>query len=185
MLSLSVFLALIDNEDDRERFADFYEKNKDYALNLAFSILHNPVLAEDAVQDTFEYLAEHPWRILEYEEKSAKWFLSELIRDFSNNIIRKEGGIRRVPLKSIDMNVSEELFLQVVESARTEDVKEAIEQLSETDKSIVRLFYTYNFKTKEIADIVKMSDTNVRKRLQRIRAQLKAILQESKEAAYE
>ena len=83
------------------------------------------------------------------------------------------------------MNVPEELFLQALESARTEDVKEAIEQLSETDKSIVRLFYTYNFKTKEIADIVKMSDTNVRKRLQRIRAQLKAILQESKEAAYE
>ena len=185
MLSLSVFLALIDNEDDRAKFAVFYEKYKDYALNLANSILHNPVSAEDAVQDTFEYLAKHPWRILEYEEKSAKWFLSELIRDFSNNIIRKESTIQKVTFEYLDMQVTEAAFLEAIEQARTQDIKDAIEQLSETDQAIVRLFYTYDFKSKEIAAILNMSDTGIRKRLQRIRGQLKYILQESKEAAYE
>ena len=185
MLSLSVFLALIDNEDDRQKFAVFYKKYKDYSLNLAFSLLHNHNAAEDAVQDTFEYLAEHPWRILDYEEKSAKWFLSELIKDFSNNIIRKESAIKREPLDIVDMNITDENFLKEMESVRTQDIKAAVLQLSQTDQAIVRLFYIHDFKTKEIAQILKLSDANVRKRLQRARNALKKSLEEYKEEVYE
>lgn len=183
MLPVSVFMDLIDNEDDRQSFASFYEKYKDYSLNLALSILHDTSLAEDAVQDAFMYLAKNTWRITDYEEKSAKWFLSELIRDFSNNIIRKENGISKVPLEDIDIIVSEEEFLQTMEVSAVDDIKSAISQLQETDQSIIRLFYTYEYKTKEIAQMLKMSDANVRKRLQRARAVLKSAL--DKEGVYE
>lgn len=185
MLSLSVILAAIENEEDRQRLAAFYKKHLCYSLNLAFSILKDSSNAEDAVQDTFKYLAENPWRVLEYEEKSAKWFLSELIRDFSLNIIRKESGIQKLPLESLDQLVTEADFLETMEKARTEEIKAAVLQLDETDQAIIRLFYTYNYKTKEIAKIVKLSDANVRKRLQRSRAQLKHALESRREEVYE
>ena len=184
MLPLSLLLSTIENEDDRKRLAAFYEKYLYYSLNLAFFILKDKSSAEDAVQDTFQYLAQHPWRILEYEEKSAKWFLSELIRDFSLNIIRKEKGIQKLPIESLDEHLTEDSFITAMEKSQTEDIKEAILQLSQTDQAIIRLFYTYNFKTKEIAGILKLSDSNVRKRLQRARAQLKNII-ESGEEVYE
>ena len=185
MISLSLILATIENEDDREKLAAFYRKYLNYSLNLAFFILKDPSSAEDAVQDSFKYIAENPWRVLDYEEKSAKWFLSELIRDFANNIIRKESRIQKFPLESIDSQVTEDSFLMAIEQARREEVKAAICQLGETDQIIIRLFYTYNFKTKEIAKTLKLSDANVRKRLQRARAKLKDSLESSKEAVYE
>lgn len=184
MISLSLILATIENEDERKRLAAFYEKYLYYSLNLAFLILKDKSSAEDAVQDTFQYLVQHPWRILEFEEKSAKWFLSELIRDFSLNIIRKEMGIQKLPIESLDAHLTEDSFITAMEKSQTEDIKEAILQLSQTDQAIIRLFYTYNFKTKEIAGILKLSDSNVRKRLQRARAQLKNII-ESGEEVYE
>lgn len=184
MLSLSVFLALIDNEEDRKKFAVFYEKHKDYALNVALSLLHNYSVAEDAVQDAFGYLAEHPWRVLKYEESSAKSFLSELIRDFSNNIIRKESAFKKVPLYVIDMDISRESFSRTAENAMIEEVKDAILKLNETDQAIIRLFYIHKYKTKEIAKMLKLSDSNVRKRLQRARETLKKELEEHKEEVY-
>ena len=108
-----------------------------------------------------------------------------MIRDFANNIIRKESRIQKFPLESIDSQVTEDSFLMAIEQARREEVKAAICQLGETDQVIIRLFYTYNFKTKEIAKTLKLSDANVRKRLQRARAKLKDSLESSKEAVYE
>ena len=185
MLSLSLILATVENEDERKKLAAFYEKYLNYSLNLAFCILKDKASAEDAVQDTFQYLAEHPWRILQYEDKSAKWFLSELIRDFSLNIIRKESSIQKLPIESLDTHLSEDGFLETMEKARTEEIKAAVLQLDETDQAIIRLFYTYNYKTKEIAKIVKLSDANIRKRLQRSRAQLRHALESRREEVYE
>ena len=185
MLSLSVILAAIENEDDRKIIAAFYEKNLNYSLSLADSILHNRSFAEDAVQDAFEYIAKNPWRVVQFEEKSAKWFLTELVRDYALNIIRRENGVQKLPVEYLDKELNEVGFLTAIEQARIEDVKAAVEQLGETDRAVIRLFYKHKYKTKEIAKILKLSDSNVRKRLQRARGELKSILENSREEVYE
>lgn len=45
---LAIYLTLIDNEDDKKSFEDLYNQNRSKAYAIAFNILKNKTLAEEA-----------------------------------------------------------------------------------------------------------------------------------------
>ena len=186
MLALSVILAAIENDEDREIIAAFFKKYKNYALAIAYSFLHNQQQAEDAVQGAFVRIVNEPRRVLDYEETSAKHYLAGMVRDLSKNIIRQEKRERKMPPEDINEALSEERFLKDMENEPVQEIMDAMEFLNDTDRSITHLHYIYGYPTKEIAQMLKMSDAAVRKRLQRARQKLHDIVKgEQKEAAYE
>lgn len=50
---LAIYLTLIDNEDDKKSFEDLYNQNRSKAYAIAFNILKNKTLAEEAFLKTF------------------------------------------------------------------------------------------------------------------------------------
>lgn len=50
---LAIYLTLIDNEDDKKSFEDLYNQNRSKAYAIAFNILKNKTLAEEACSETF------------------------------------------------------------------------------------------------------------------------------------
>ena len=50
---LAIYLTLIDNEDDKKSFEDLYNQNRSKAYAIAFNILKNKALAEEACSETF------------------------------------------------------------------------------------------------------------------------------------
>ena len=54
---LAIYLTLIDNEDDKKSFEDLYNQNRSKAYAIAFNILKNKTLAEEACSETFFSLA--------------------------------------------------------------------------------------------------------------------------------
>ena len=54
---LALYLTLIDNEDDKRSFEDLYNQNRSKAYAIAFNILKNKTLAEEACSETFFSLA--------------------------------------------------------------------------------------------------------------------------------
>ena len=53
----ALYLTLIDNEDDKKSFEDLYNQNRSKAYAIAFNILKNKTLAEEACSETFFSLA--------------------------------------------------------------------------------------------------------------------------------
>ena len=54
---LSIYLSLIDDDDDKDRFEELYKKYRIGMYKIAFSILHNNEDAEDAVHEAFLCIA--------------------------------------------------------------------------------------------------------------------------------
>ena len=54
-----IFLNMLDNEEDRDKFVRIYEKYRYFLWYLANERLQDPYLAEDAVQETFLALTRH------------------------------------------------------------------------------------------------------------------------------
>ena len=54
---LAMYMALIDDESDKEKFERLYNTYETMMKKLANSILHNTALAEETVQDCFLKLA--------------------------------------------------------------------------------------------------------------------------------
>ncbi len=57
---LAIYLTLIDNEDDKKSFEDLYNQNRSKAYAIAFNILKNKALAEEACSEAFIYRSGNP-----------------------------------------------------------------------------------------------------------------------------
>ena len=63
--------------------------------------------------------------------------------------------------------------------SQSEELFEAVMKLPEKLRTVIHLFYYEDYSIKEIADILKLSESNVKTRLTRGRAMLKEQLKEA------
>ena len=142
-------------------------KNNIYAA--AFSICKNASDAEDVVQDTFlQYYMKH--NEFDNEQQIRAWLIRVAINK-SKNILSSFWRRNKLPLEeymetlSFETPLSRELFEEVM-------------KLPEKYRVVVHLFYYEDYSIKEIAGILKTSESNVKVRLSRGRAMLKVALKE-------
>lgn len=131
-------------------------------FKLCFTILCNRADAEDAVSDTFlKYIVKSPK--FNGEEHKKAW----LIR-VATNMCKDR---RRFNLKHHYVNL-DEIAEFCADKAQQNHLLEML-NLPQKYKTVIHLFYIEGYKTREIAQILKISDSAVRKRLQYGRELLK------------
>ena len=76
------------------------------------------------------------------------------------------------------MSLEEYMETLTFETPESEELFETVMRLPEKYRIVIHLFYYEDYSVHEIADILKISESNVKVRLSRGRALLKAKLQE-------
>ena len=142
-------------------------KNNVYAA--AFSICKNASDAEDVVQDTFlKYYMTR--KNFDSEQHIRAWLLRVAINKAKN--IQASFWYRNgVPLEDYIETLS-------FETPESRDLFEEVMKLPEKYRVVVHLFYYEDYSVKEIANILKISESNIKVRLSRGRAMLKDALKE-------
>ena len=84
-----LFLALIDDEEDKEKFVRLYEKYRYFLWYLANERLHDAGLAEDAVQEAFFALIRHMEKIGDVDSSATRNFLATIVKSKAVDILRK------------------------------------------------------------------------------------------------
>lgn len=138
------------------------EKYSSTLFRIAYSILSNEQDAEDAIQETFiKYMTKAP---LFRDSDHEKAWLIRVVTNISKNMLRFRN---RHNVQSIE----EFEKIGVVE----EDIGffEIIMQLPPKYREILNLYYVEGYKTREISELIGISPTAVRKRLQYARMLLK------------
>ncbi len=155
-------------ENVKIRLEAAVELYSDMLLRVALNLLGSVHDAEDAVQDTYlQYLRHRP--VFESDEHEKAWLLRVCI-NVSKNIAKSRS--RRVCLEFDKLeNVLPD------RDERDTAVMEAVMQLSEKNRIVVLLYYIEGMSTSEIAKSLDISETAVRKRLQKARAKLKSMLE--------
>ena len=142
-------------------------KNNVYAA--AFSICKNASDAEDVVQDTFlQYYSTH--KSFDSEQHIRAWLLRVAINK-AKNIQSSFWRRNSMPLEDYIETLS-------FETPETEELFEEVMKLPEKYRVVVHLFYYEDYSIKEIARILKTTESNVKVRLSRGRAMLKEALKE-------
>ena len=149
-----------------QELVDRYRNNL-YAV--AFNVCKNSQDAEDVVQDTFiQYYSTR--KQFETEQHVRAWLIRVAInkaKNVNNSFWRKN----KVPLEEY----METLAFETKESA---ELFETVMRLPEKYRIAIHLFYYEDYTTNEIAEILKISVSNVKVRLSRGRSLLKETLKE-------
>lgn len=146
------------------------DEYQSHLYRIAFNICKNKEDAEDIVQDTF---VQYHIANKEYDDEShiRAWLMRVTINK-SRNTLRSFWRKHRQSLESY----MEELNFP---DSQSEELFEAVMKLPEKLRTVIHLFYYEDYSIKEIADILKLSESNVKTRLTRGRSMLKEQLKEA------
>lgn len=141
-----------------------FHRYKDDVYRLALSCTRSPQEAEDICQSVFLKLMEHP-HITPGKEKA--WLMQVTVNQ-CRSLLRSHWWSRTVPM-------DEKLPTPTTES---DGVREAVMALEPKYRVVIYLYYYEQYSVKEIAELLRISPSNVSTRLFRARELLRKRLEE-------
>jgi len=159
---------------DNSAFAGLVAKHKNMVFSIVLKILHNREDAEEIAQDSFLKAFES---LGSFEKKSK--FSTWLYRIAYNAAITKTRK-KRVEFVGIDdriiSNYTEDEIQEYVGRFDADEQKriidKALKRLPEEDNLLITLFYKAENSVEEISAITRLTESNVKVRLHRIRKKL-------------
>ena len=153
----------------RPQVMELVEKYKNNLYAVAFNICKNPHDAEDVVQDTFvQYFSNR--KQFETEEHVKAWLIRVAINKakyINNSFWRKN-----------KLTLDETMETLAFEGEESRELFETVMKLPEKYRIAIHLFYYEDYTVREISEILKISESNVKVRLSRGRNLLKETLKE-------
>ncbi len=135
----------------------------------AFNVCKNAQDAEDVVQDTF----------VQYYTTKKEFESEQHIRAWLMRVaVNKAKNINRTFWRRNKISIEEYMETLVFETPAAETLFETVMQLPEKYRIVIHLYYYEEYAVREIALILKLSESNVKIRLSRGRAMLKETLKE-------
>ena len=150
---------------DPDAFDQLMRTQLQKMYRIAISMLQNEEDAADAIQETVLRC----WQTIG-QLKNDEYFQTWLIRILINQC------------KDILRDRKKLVFIEEIPEIAHEDIyfsnewKEVLRRLNEKNRIVMELYYVDGFSTKEIAEMLHISDMSVRSRMTRGRKQLEQIL---------
>ncbi|MDO5444635.1 MAG: RNA polymerase sigma factor [Eubacteriales bacterium] len=143
------------------------EKYKDNLFSAAFNICGNAADADDVVQDTLiQYHTTD--KQFENEQHIRAWLIRVAINK-AKNINMSFWRRSSVPLEEYMENLS-------FETTEEKDLFKSVLKLPEKYRIVIHLFYYEDYSVREMAEILHISESNVKVRLSRGRKLLREVL---------
>lgn len=135
----------------------------------AFNVCKNAQDAEDIVQDTFiRYYTIN--KEFDNEQHIRAWLLRVAINKAKN--------ANHTFWRRNKLSLEDYLETLTFETPQSENLFETVMQLPEKYRIVIHLYYYEDYSVREIADILRLSESNVKVRLSRGRSLLKEALKE-------
>lgn len=174
---LSIYLQLIDNQEEKEKFEELYDKYGQLMFFVANKILQDTYLAEDAVNEAFFRIAKNFHKVGEIECHQTRNFVVIIVKRIAIDLLKKDKN--EVLLKEEkDLNFLVDEAVGFLEPFEHNKVVEILKSLPEMYRDLFYLYYVDELKVKEISRLIGISESAVKKRLQRGRKILRDSIDE-------
>ena len=162
---INAALAVLQTDEQRNILSEFYEENKNKFFSLAYAKLQNSEESEDAVQEAFLRIVKYPEKFFSIEPHKRLPYSIIIIRNVVLQMLEKQVKytFEELPEDIPDSNLSIE-DISIGNVARSELV-EFIQTLSEAKKQAVILKGVYGLNNREIADVLGITESAVRRRI--------------------
>ena len=153
----------------RQTVQQLIERYQNSLYAAAFNTCQNQMDAEDVVQETFvQYYTSR--KEFESEQHIRAWLLRV--------VINKARNINRTFWKKNKCSLEDYIETLTFPNSQSRDLFEEVMKLPDKYRIVIHLFYYEDYSVREIADILKLSESNVKVRLSRGRALLRDSLKE-------
>jgi RNA polymerase sigma-70 factor (ECF subfamily) len=153
-----------------ESFGALYERYHSPMVALAYSMLADRDLAEDAAQEVFA-IACQKLGTLRHSDKFAAW-LASICRNVARSILRSKS-------KSAAVNFEERFENQNDEDNRRDAIREAVWKLRPADRELIVMRYYDGFSQAQISSVLNISQQAVNGRLFRAKRKIAKYLRHS------
>ena len=175
---ISSALAVIENEQQRNELAEFYEKNKSRFYTIALGHLHNQEAAEDAVQETFSIIADKPEIFFTKNENDRLMYTAVIVRNISIDYYKDNQKRMTEELTDDIIDEKVEVMKQALGECSKDELMNYIKSLSEPLRQAIFLRVHYQMNTSQIAEALNISETAARKRISDAGKKIKKHLEE-------
>lgn len=155
------------------------EKYQAYVFTIAIRVVKLKEEAEEVAQDTF-VKAYESLRSFRGDSKFSSWLYSIAYRKALDRVRKSSRQQTSELLEEItedDTKFAENALEQMEAKERTAKIEECIMALPETDAALITLYYFEEKSVKEIAQVVNLSEDNIKIKLYRSRKKLFTLLQ--------
>ncbi len=148
---------------------ELIERYQSNLYAVAFNVCKNAEDAEDVVQDTFIQFHTSK-KDFENEQHIRAWLIRVTINKAKN--------MNHTFWRQNKLSLDDYMETLTFETPESENLFETVMRLPEKYRIVIHLFYYEDYNIREIADILKISESNVKVRLSRGRMLLKESLKE-------
>lgn len=177
---ISVALAILKSDAERNEMSSVYEKNKSLFLSIAYKRLQNKESAEDAVQEAFLEIADKPNIFFSLAKKKRVWYMSSVVNKVAIDMFNKSINLQTEELSEDiayrnDENLIENSFFDKVSR---EEILAFIETLPEAQRTVLILTYSSGLSANEISRTLNISINSAYNRLYLARKAIKTFIKE-------
>jgi RNA polymerase sigma-70 factor, ECF subfamily len=176
-LSDEALVALV-VRSDQVALAELYDRYGRVAYNLAYRILRDSALAEDAVQEAFLTVWRTAARFLPERSKASTWILT-LVHRRAVDLVRREERRRAEPLDETLEPAGEETDESAWLRLERERVQTALRQLSDQQREALELAYYGGFTQSELAERLGLPLGTIKSRMFAGLARMRELLAEA------
>lgn len=165
---------MIDTVEDRRKFVILYEKYRYLMMKVAYDVLGDFFLAEDAVHEAFIKVEKNIKKIEDVDSQETKRYLLIITKNLAIDIYRK----RCIQMKKelfVDGLGEKDMPLIYLETNVDNCILDILKKLPIKYRDVFGLKYLNKMENREIADALGISEGNVRQRI----ARGKAMIQEA------
>ena len=155
--------------DNAEKLNTLYGIYEQPMYRIAYAVLHDQSLAEDAVSDAFMRIMGKLDRFDDCNSLKTKAYIVKVIKSTAINIYRKN---KRKFAEEVPISEAMQIADPSQNTVRSEKVNNILSSLTEPDKSIVIMRCMKDMSWKEVAARLSLTESNVRKRFERTKKRL-------------
>jgi RNA polymerase sigma-70 factor (ECF subfamily) len=177
---LQIDLSKFKTEDERNAFAELYQRYETGMYNIAYSILHDRFLAEDAVNDAFIKLIKYVPKIYDLESHKTKAFIAIIVKSTAIDIYRKRKKQYEYEVEEPSEVKGDDIMLleHIIADEDYNELMINLKKLKKEYQEIILLKYKYGLSNIEISKLLRISESAVRQHICRAKKAVKKILEE-------
>ncbi len=161
-----IYLMMIDLEEDKRKFELLYEGYKFLMMKVAYDVLADEYLAEDAVHEAFVKLAKNMSKVGEVKARETKRYLITITKNASIDIYRKR-SIQMQHEIYVDEWKECDMHPTYIESDIDDRILSILTGLPVKYRDVFILKYASRLDNNEIAKMLNITEGNVRQRISR------------------
>ena len=171
-----MYLSIVETPEERSVFEQLYYTYRKQMFFVANGILHDEILAEDALQEAFMGIAKQITLFRDMSDSKAKAYVLTAAKNAAINVGKQEERFQRQQTVFDDasaVSCQDQVLNKQIYKETCQVLQSVIAALPAFQRDILMLRYSLNMNCSQIANVLGKNASTVRKELSRARKALR------------